>query len=93
MGVTPSEFPSFVRRPVWLASTVLVCALSACGGGGGGGGGFALLPTSSGDGAAPAPAPAPAPAATVLTGVAATGAPFAGAVVRVTDAGDRKSVV
>ncbi|WP_234193374.1 carboxypeptidase regulatory-like domain-containing protein [Pseudacidovorax sp. NFM-22] len=87
MGVTPSEFPSFVRRPVWLASTVLVCALSACGGGGGGGGGFALLPTSSGDGAAPAPAPAPAPAATVLTGVAATGAPFAGAVVRVTDAG------
>ncbi|WP_295543221.1 carboxypeptidase regulatory-like domain-containing protein [uncultured Pseudacidovorax sp.] len=85
-----------------LAPLVLVCAvLSACGGGGGGGSGFALLPTdSSGSGAAatPAPAPAPAPspapapapavaAQTVLSGVAATGAPLAGAAVTVTDAG------
>lgn len=87
------------RPPMKLAPLVLVCAvLSACGGGGGGSG-FALLPTdSSGSGAAATPAPAPAPspapapapavaAQTVLSGVAATGAPLAGAAVTVTDAG------
>nr|WP_145546730.1 Ig-like domain-containing protein [Variovorax boronicumulans] len=66
-----SPLPSRLR---WaLTSLGAAAALAACGGGGGD------------DAPAPAPEP-PAPVATTLTGTAATGAPFAGAALQVTDA-------
>lgn len=65
-----SPLPSRLR---WaLTSLGAAAALAACGGGGG-------------DDPAPEPEP-PAPVATTLSGTAATGAPFAGAALQVTDA-------
>jgi hypothetical protein len=65
-----SPFPSRLR---WaLSSLAAAAALAACGGGGG-------------DDPEPEPEP-PAPVATTLSGTAATGAPFAGAALQVTDA-------
>lgn len=65
-----SPSPSRLR---WaLTSLGAAAALAACGGGGG-------------DDPAPEPEP-PAPVATTLSGTAATGAPFAGATLQVTDA-------
>lgn len=61
-----------------LSAVAVAISVAACGGGGGGGGGY--LPAYP-----PAPAPAPAPAPNVASGVAATGSPFAGASVVVTD--------
>lgn len=60
--------------------TGAVCLVLAGCGGGGGGGGFFLPPASTSQ-----PSPT-APASTSLSGVAATGAPFANALVSVTDA-------
>lgn len=78
--------PSFLSSPRRLATLALVLALGACGGGGGGGtastgtGGTGSTGGSTGGtGSTTLPA-------SVITGVAATGAPLAGATVRVVDA-------
>lgn len=61
------------RGRMTVLAAALCLALAACGGGGG-----------ATEGASPTPTPSPAPV--VLRGVAATGAPMAGAAVRVVDA-------
>lgn len=67
----------------YLAMAVLL-VMAGCGGGGGGAGGFPW-PTGGSTGEPPAPAPNPS-TGTTLSGVAATGAAFAGAQITVTDA-------
>lgn len=68
-----------------LAMAALL-AVAGCGGGGGGGSGGFFWPVGGSTVAPPAPAPNPS-TGTTLSGVAATGAPFAGAEITVTDAG------
>ncbi|MEB0056335.1 carboxypeptidase regulatory-like domain-containing protein [Variovorax sp. LG9.2] len=80
--------PSHLRRLGWAVTGAAALAVSGCGGGGGGynfpviGATPAPSPAPS---PVPAPAPAPAPATSSLTGVAATGAAFAGAHLTVVD--------
>jgi hypothetical protein len=75
-------------RPTQLALALAAAGLVALGGCGGGGGGDAVpspSPTSSSAAADPAPAP-DAPSAVGLSGTVATGAPLAGAALKVVDA-------
>ena len=78
--------PSHFRRLGWAAAGAAAMAVAGCGGGGGGGYSFPVVATPApAPTPAPPPAPAPAPATSSLTGVAATGAPFAGARLTVVD--------
>jgi len=72
--------------PLSYLATAIVLVIAGCGGGGNGGG-SSFWPIGGTAGTAPSPTPAPSPAPdTTLSGVAATGAPFAGAEITVTDA-------
>ena len=75
-------------RPTQLALALAAAGLVALGGCGGGGGGDAVpSPSPTSSSAAPDPAPAPdAPSAVGLSGTVATGAPLAGAALKVVDA-------
>ncbi|MCX7231801.1 MAG: carboxypeptidase regulatory-like domain-containing protein [Burkholderiales bacterium] len=79
----PAHTPpsSAVRFAAPLAATAIALALAACGGGGSGS--ADTTPTAS---AAPTPTTPAAPIAVEIKGVAATGAPMAGATVTVYDA-------
>lgn len=71
-------------RPRQLVLALAAAGLAALGGCGGGGGGDAVpSPSPTSSSAAPAP---DAPSAVVLSGTVATGAPFAGAALKVVDA-------
>ena len=78
----PHGFDTCARRPGLLAASAMTLALAACGGGGGGHG-FLPVGSAPAPAAGPAPAPAPAPATptgpVTMSGVVASGAPFAGA--------------
>lgn len=66
--------PGFGRKDLALVTALAAALAEACGGGGGGG-----------DSPSPPPPPPPPPAPTVLKGVAAVGAPLAGATITVID--------
>lgn len=81
---TPGSLRS--RLAFGAAALIALSVLQACGGGGGGGGTTSGPSGSDGGTTAPTTPAAPTPVATRLSGVAATGAPLAGARVRVVDA-------
>ncbi|MFS2166603.1 carboxypeptidase regulatory-like domain-containing protein [Variovorax sp. Varisp62] len=83
---------SFKKTLCATAASTSLVLLAACGGGGGGGSGAALFPIAGSPPAAPPSTPPSAPPASnppqtssQLSGVAATGAPFAGANIVVVD--------
>ena len=71
------------NRQLSCIAGAMLLAVSGCGGGGGGGSAGGFFPPAA---STPEPPPPPPATATTLSGVAATGAPFANAVVTVTDA-------
>jgi hypothetical protein len=74
-------------RPTHLVLALAAAGLAALGGCGGGGGGGDAVPSPSPTSSSAAPAPAPdALSAVVLSGTVATGAPLAGAALKVVDA-------
>lgn len=68
------------RRRAPVSATLIVFALAACGGG------SSTPPATDAEPPAASPAPAPAAVPVAIRGVAATGAPLAGAAIRVFDA-------
>jgi len=79
--------PTMTLLPRLAVLATLLSLLAACGGGGGGGSNSTSTPAGGGNGGGTTtPPPAPTPTAMRLTGVAATGAPLAGAKVSVIDA-------